>query len=125
MRDREEIELLILMHLEKAEDTGLRFSELLEKTQLSRTTLSAYLKELFKRKLIDRNYLTKRFTISPDGLEVLRILKIKKGNILRVSEADIDEIPKLIKEKISEETVKVAYAQTRDGKDYFIIYSQK
>jgi DNA-binding transcriptional ArsR family regulator len=60
---------------------GFRFTKLLKNTELSRDTLSRHLKDLFKQGLIKHDYLTKRYSISHDGLEKLGIYE--RLNVLR------------------------------------------
>lgn len=78
----EETDYLILRALLQAgESDGLRFTELLRNTKLSRDTLSRHLKDLFKDGLIYHNYLTKHYSISQGGLKTLEIYE--RQNVLQ------------------------------------------
>ena len=69
----EETDFVILRCLEQSRDHGgLRFTELFRNTKRSRDTLTRHLKDLFKKNMINYNYLTKRYSITRLGLETLQ-----------------------------------------------------
>lgn len=78
---KERTDFLILKVLFQADKPGLRFTELLKKTELSRDTVSRHLRDLFKQRLIDHDYLEKRYSILPDGLKKLEMYEVQ--NVLR------------------------------------------
>jgi len=78
----ERTDYLILKALDEARESGgLRFTELLRKTKLSRDAVSRHLKDLFKDGSIYHDYLTKRYSISQGGSKKLH--KYEMENALR------------------------------------------